>query len=216
VSRVQLYSYWRSSAAYRVRIALGLKGMDWATAAVHLVRDGGEQHLPSYLRINPQGLVPSLVAADHVLTQSLAIVEYLDETCPEPPLLPADPLGRARVRSLAQVVACDIHPLNNLRVLQWLRGHLGADDGQRDQWYRHWIAEGFGALEAALAASPDTGRFCHGDQPTVADLCLVPQVYNAVRYDCDLEPYPEIRRINAACLELEAFRRAAPEAQPDA
>jgi maleylacetoacetate isomerase len=216
VSRLQLYSYWRSSAAYRVRIALALKGLDWTTAAVHLVRDGGEQHGPSYRRINPQALVPSLVAGDHVLTQSLAIIEYLDETCPEPPLLPADPLGRARVRSLAQVVACDIHPLNNLRVLQWLKGHLGADDGQRDQWYRHWIAEGFAAIEAALCASPDTGRFCHGDRPTVADLCLVPQVYNAVRYECDLEPYPEIRRVNAACLELEAFRGAAPEAQPDA
>jgi maleylacetoacetate isomerase len=213
---VRLYSYWRSSAAYRVRIALALKGIDWATQGVHLVRDGGEQRKPAYLRINPQGLVPSLAAGEHLLTQSLAIIEYLDEVHPEPPLLPADPLARARVRSLAQIVACDIHPLNNLRVLQWLKGHLGADDGQRDQWYRHWIVEGFAAFEAVIANSPHTGRFCHGDRPTVADLCLVPQVYNALRYDCDLEAFPEIRRVNAACLELAAFRRAVPEAQPDA
>ena len=216
MSGLALHSYWRSSAAYRVRIALGLKELDWRTAGVHLVRDGGEQHSDTYRRLNPQGLVPTLETDAVVLTQSMAIIEYLDERFPEPPLLPADAAGRARVRALAQIVACDIHPLNNLRVLQWLRNHLGADKGQRNQWYRHWISEGFNALEALLRNSRDTGRYCHGDTPSLADLCLIPQVYNAIRYECDLEAYPEIRRINTACLELDAFAKAVPEAQPDA
>lgn len=216
MSEIALHSYWRSSAAYRVRIALALKGLNWRTAGVHLVRDGGEQHAAAYRRLNPQGLVPTLETNQHVLTQSLAIIEYLDECHPEPPLLPRGAAERARVRALAQIVACDIHPLNNLRVLKWLKEHLGADEGQRNQWYRHWIAEGFAALEALLGDNPAAGRYCHGDSPTLADLCLVPQVYNAIRYECDLEPYPAIRRINAACMELEAFRGAAPEAQPDA
>jgi maleylacetoacetate isomerase len=216
VSGLALHSYWRSSAAYRVRIALGLKELDWRTAGVHLVRDGGEQHSDTYRRLNPQGLVPTLETDAVVLTQSMAIIEYLDERFPEPPLLPADAAGRARVRALAQIVACDIHPLNNLRVLQWLRNHLGADKGQRNQWYRHWISEGFNALEALLRNSRATGRYCHGDTPSLADLCLIPQVYNAIRYECDLEAYPEIRRINTACLELDAFAKAVPEAQPDA
>ncbi len=216
MSEIALHSYWRSSAAYRVRIALGLKGLDWRTAGVHLVRDGGEQHTAAYRRLNPQGLVPTLETEQHVLTQSLAIIEYLDECHPEPPLLPRGAAERARVRALAQIVACDIHPLNNLRVLKWLKDHLGADEGQRNQWYRHWIAEGFAALEALLGDNQAAGRYCHGDSPTLADLCLVPQVYNATRYECDLEPYPAIRRINAACMALEAFRGAAPEAQPDA
>ncbi len=216
MSGLALHSYWRSSAAYRVRIALGLKELDWRTAGVHLVRDGGEQHSDTYRRLNPQGLVPTLETDAVVLTQSMAIIEYLDERFPEPPLLPADAAGRARVRALAQIVACDIHPLNNLRVLQWLRNHLGADKGQRNQWYRHWISEGFNALEALLRNSRATGRYCHGDTPSLADLCLIPQVYNAIRYECDLEAYPEIRRINTACLELDAFAKAVPEAQPDA
>ena len=216
MSGLALHSYWRSSAAYRVRIALGLKELDWRTAGVHLVRDGGEQHSDTYRRLNPQGLVPTLETDAVVLTQSMAIIEYLEERFPEPPLLPADAAGRARVRALAQIVACDIHPLNNLRVLQWLRNHLGADKGQRNQWYRHWISEGFNALEALLRNSRATGRYCHGDTPSLADLCLIPQVYNAIRYECDLEAYPEIRRINTACLELDAFAKAVPEAQPDA
>ena len=213
---MKLYSYWRSSAAWRVRIALNLKGMEWETSPVHLVRDGGEQRKPDYLSVNPQGLVPVLQDGDISLTQSLAIIEYLEERQPEPPLLPADAAGRARVRSLAQLVACDIHPLNNLRVLQYLTGQGGFDEAARDRWYRHWIACGFEALEQRLVEEPGTGRFCHGDRPGLADCCLVPQVYNARRFDCDLQPFPSILRIDAACSELEAFAAAAPERQPDA
>lgn len=211
-----LYGYWRSSAAYRVRIALNLKGIAYEQAPVHLVRDGGEQHSPDYRALNPQGLVPALRTDDGLITQSLAIVEYLEETVPSPPLLPADALGRARVRSLAQVVACDVHPLQNLRVLQYLTGELGVTDEQRLTWIRHWIEAGLGALESRLAASSDTGTYCHGDTPGLADLCLVPQLYNAVRFECDLAAWPTVARINDACLAHEAFRAAVPEAQPDA
>lgn len=211
-----LYGYWRSTAAYRVRIALGLKGLDWESRPVHLVRDGGEQHQQSYRALNPQGLVPALMDGDRVFTQSLAIVEYLDELHPEPPLLPSDPRGRARVRALAMTIACDIHPLGNLRVLQHLGQELGADEAQRADWLRHWMARGFEALESSLADNVATGAFCHGDAPGLADICLVPQIYNAVRWALPLEPYPTLRRIHAACSERAAFRDAAPEQQVDA
>lgn len=216
VSGLELYGYWRSSAAYRVRIALNLKGLAYASHPVHLVKDGGEQHAPGYAAMNPQQLVPSLRDGGRVLTQSLAIMEYLDETVPQPPLLPADAHGRARMRALAQLVACDIHPLGNLRVLQYLERGLGADDAQRGEWSRHWIAAGFAAMEAMLAGDAATGRYCHGDTPGLADACLVPQVYNARRWKLPLDDYPTICRIDAACNALEAFRAAAPEAQPDA
>ncbi|MBF8222531.1 maleylacetoacetate isomerase [Halomonas sp. 328] len=210
-----LYGYFRSSAAYRVRIALNLKGLAHDQAPVNLVK--GEQRGEEYLARNPQGLVPALVTDDGVrLTQSLAICEYLDERYPDPALLPADAAGRARVRALAQSVACEIHPLNNLRVLKYLTGELGLDEAAKMTWYRHWIAEGFAALEAQLSREAGSGDFCHGDTPGLADLCLVPQVFNAERFECDLAPYPRIRRIVANCRALDAFAQAAPEAQPDA
>lgn len=211
-----LYGYWRSSAAYRVRIALNLKGMAYQNRPVHLLRDGGEQHAAAYREINPQQLIPCLLDGERVVTQSMAIMEYLEEMQPEPPLLPADPRGRARVRALAQAVACDIHPLGNLRVLQYLEGKLGAGEEARLEWSRHWIANGFDALEAMLAGHMATGRYCHGETPGLADACLVPQAYNALRWKMDLERWPTIARIHAACNELEAFQRAAPEAQSDA
>ncbi|HRP36173.1 MAG TPA: maleylacetoacetate isomerase [Gammaproteobacteria bacterium] len=212
----RLYGYWRSSAAWRVRIALNLKGLTWESIPVHLVRDGGEQRAPAYLALNPQGLVPALEIDGQLLTQSLAIIEYLDETRPRPPLLPADSSGRARARSLAQLVVADIHPLNNLRVLQWLERHGGLDDARREAWYRHWVVEGLGALEARLAGEAATGRFCHGDAPGLADCCLVPQLYNARRYAVGLEPFPTLLRIEAACMALDAFQAAAAESQADA
>ncbi len=211
-----LYGYWRSSAVYRVRAALNLKGLDYELRPVHLLRDGGEQHAPDYRQINPQQLIPSLLDGDRVITQSLAIIEYLDEIRPETPLLPADARGRARVRALAMSVACDIHPLGNLRVLQQLESQFDATESQRADWSRHWIATGFDALEVMLADNAATGRFCHGDTPGLADACLVPQVYNALRWKLPLESYPTLRRIHDACDELDAFRHAAPEAQPDA
>lgn len=215
-STLTLYGYWRSSAAYRVRIALNLKGLDYHSRPLHLLRDGGEQHGADYRAINPQQLIPCLIDGEQAITQSLAIIEYLDETRPEPPLLPADSRGRARVRELAMAVACDVHPLGNLRVLQYLQARFGADEAERAVWSRHWISTGFDALEAMLAGHPETGRFCHGDTPTMADACLVPQFYNALRWKLPLEPYPTLRRIHEACSALEAFQRAAPEAQPDA
>jgi maleylacetoacetate isomerase len=214
--RMKLYGYWRSSAAWRVRIALNLKGLEWESVPVHLVRGGGEQHQPAFLELNPQGLLPVLEVDGRVLTQSLAIIEYLEETRPDPRLLPVDPAGRARVRALAQLVSSEIHPLNNLRVLRYLRDRLGLDDARRDDWYRHWLREGLGALEARLGRESGTGRFCHGELPGLADCCLVPQLYNARRYGCPLEAYPTLLRIEAACNELGAFRTAAAEAQPDA
>ncbi|WP_243039079.1 maleylacetoacetate isomerase [Dyella sedimenti] len=211
-----LYGYWRSSAAYRVRIALNLKGLVYETRPVHLLDHGGEQHAPEFQALNPQELVPCLIDRGRVLTQSMAIVEYLEETRPTPPLLPADAEGRARVRALAQVVACDLHPLGNLRVLQYLTTQFGLDEAAKGVWSRHWIGVGLDALETMLAGNVATGRFCHGDMPTLADACLVPQVYNAVRWKLPMEGYPTIRRIHEACQALEAFQRAAPEAQPDA
>ena len=213
---MQLYSYFRSSAAYRVRIALNVKGLPYDTVPVHLLKDGGQQLKPDYVRLNPQALVPVLVDGSTVLTQSMAIIEYLDETHPQPPLLPATPAARARVRALAQGIACDIHPLNNLRVLRYLKRELDVPDDARDAWYRHWVQTGLLALERMLADSPDTGTYCHGDTPTMADACLVPQLFNARRLDCDLSAMPTILRIDAACQALPAFAGAAPENQPDA
>ena len=211
---MKLYTYFRSSAAYRLRIALALKGIDYESEFVHL-RDGA-QHSGDYDALNPQHFVPTLVDGEHVLTQSLAQIEYLDETNPAPPFLPKAPADRARVRALALAVACEIHPLNNLRVLKHLGSALGLSEEARNAWYRHWIDEGFRPLERMLAESSATGRFCHGDRPGLADICLVPQVYNAERYNCPIDAYPTIRRINEACLDLPEFQAAAPERQPDA
>ena len=212
-----LYTYYRSSAAYRVRIALNLKGMPYTAVPVHLVKDGGQHRSAAYRARNPQALVPAFELEDGtVLTQSLAIMEYLDEVQPEPALLPADAIGRARVRALAQAIACDLHPVNNLRVLQYLSQQLGISAEQKDAWYRHWVATGLQGLEVLLADHPSTGRFCHGDTPTLADCCLVPQLYNARRFQCPLDAYPTIQRIAAACETLPAFQQAAPEVQPDA
>lgn len=214
---MKLYSYWRSSAAYRVRIALNLKGIDYQSTFVHLVKDGGEQLKPEYAAVNPQRLVPTLELDDgQILTQSLAIIEYLDEIGSGVLLLPDDAIGRARVRALSQLVACEIHPLNNLRVLKHLAASLGLDDQQKNDWYCHWLIEGFDALETMLADSPATGIFCHGSTPGLADACLIPQVYNARRFHIDLTPYPTLERIDAACAKLDAFRLAAPESQADA
>lgn len=213
---MELYTYFRSSAAYRVRIALNLKGLKADYRYVHLVKDGGQQHRPEYLAVNPQGLVPALEDNGRLLTQSLAIIEYLEDTHPDPPLLPKGAWDRARVRALAQVVACDIHPVNNQRVLKYLEQEFGADEAARARWYRHWVIEGFNALEKLLGGHPATGDFCHGDRPTLADICLVPQVFNAKRFSVDLAPYPTILRINDRCLTLKAFADAAPEKQADA
>ncbi|WP_432696014.1 maleylacetoacetate isomerase [Marinobacterium sp. YM272] len=215
-SELDLYTYWRSSAAYRVRIALNLKQVPYNAKSVSLIANGGEQKLPEYARINPQKLVPSLVAGDQVLTQSMAILEYLDEVHPQVPILPETALDRARVRSLAQLIACDIHPVNNLRVLQYLGSELNVDKEARDTWYRHWITEGFTALETLLSGAKETGTFCHGDTPTMADIALIPQMYNARRFDVDLSAFPTLVRIEAACNRLDAFIDASPEKQPDA
>ena len=212
---MKLYDYFRSSAAYRVRIALNLKGLVPERAFVHLRNN--VQRSDDYLALNPQGLVPMLVADDGaVLTQSLAIIEYLDEAYPKPPLLPAAPAERARVRGIALEIACDIHPLNNLRVLQYLKNTLGVSEEQKDAWYKYWIDVGLEALETRLARDPDTGRFCHGDTPTLADICLVPQLANARRMIIDVGPYPTLTRIEAAAISLPAFVDAAPAKQPDA
>jgi len=213
---LKLYSYGRSSAAYRVRIGLNLKGLAYAIEPVHLVRDGGQQHAAGYAALNPQQLVPTLRDGERVLTQSLAILEYLDELHPQPALLPADAGGRARVRALAQQVACDIHPLNNLRVMQFFDHEWNVPQPERDEWTLHWMRTGFAALEQMLIGSFDTGRFCHGAEPGLADCCLVPQMYNARRFHLDLAPYPTLRRIEEACLALPAFDAARPENQPDA
>lgn len=210
---MRLYTFFRSSAAFRVRIALNLKGLAYEPAFVHLAK--GEQSKAEYLALNPQGLVPALVDDEgHLLTQSLAIIEYLEETHPEPPLLPKDAPGRARVRSLSLLVACEIHPLNNLRTLTHLRRSLGQSEDQVNAWYRHWIADGLAKLEAELARG--SGAYCHGDRPTMADCCLVPQVFNARRYRCDLASFPNIVRVADECMKLDAFERAQPSRQPDA
>ena len=213
---MKLYTYFRSSAAYRVRIALNLKGLAYETVPVHLTRGGGEQLKAEYRKLNPQALVPVLQDDGRLLTQSLAIIEYLEEVHPQPPLLPQDPPGRARVRALAQAIACDLHPLNNTRVLNYLTGPMGLGNDAKQTWYCHWIAEGLGALETTLAGSTETGSFCHGNTPGIADCCLVPQMANARRFKCDVAPYPTLLRIEKACQALDAFQRAAPDQQPDA
>ena len=211
---MKLYGYFRSSAAFRVRIALNLKNLDYESDFIHLRR--GDQRQPGFLDVNPQGLVPALETDDALLIQSLPIIEYLDETYPSPPLLPRDAKGRARVRALAAIVACDVHPINNLRVLRYLLQPLGHDEAAVETWYNHWIAEGFGALERLLAGDGRTGRFCHGDTPGLADVVLVPQVFNAHRYQSlDLAPYPAIVRIYETCLDIDAFAAAHPDRQPD-
>lgn len=211
-----LHTYHRSSAAYRVRIALALKGLPWTPAGVNLVRGGGEQHGQAYRRLNPQGRVPLLVDGDLALSQSLAIIEYLDEVHPVPALLPPDAAGRARVRSLAQLIACDIQPLQNISVTRYLARELQLGDEAVRAWQIHWISTGLAALERRLAAEPGTGRFMHGDTPTLADCCLVPQCYASRRFGVDTAAFPTLAAIEQRCLELAAFQAAAPERQPDA
>ena len=211
---MKLYTYFRSSASFRVRIALDLKGIGYEANAVHLPK--GEHRAAAYSKVNPQALTPTLELDDgEQLAQSLAIIEYLDEVHPKPPLLPKDVKGRARVRSLSLLIACEIHPLNNLRTLQYLKRVLGQSEDQVNAWYRHWVADGLAKFEADLARG-GTGKFCHGDSPTMADCCLVPQIFNAKRYQCDLAPYPVTMRVFDSCMRLEAFDRAQPSKQPDA
>jgi maleylacetoacetate isomerase len=214
--RLVLYSYWRSSAAYRVRIGLNLKRLAYDVVPVHLLRDGGEQRTDEFAQANPQKLVPVLQHGQRMLRQSLAILDYLDEVWPDRPLLPSTARERQRVRALAQLVACDIHPLNNLRVLQYFDREWHVPQPERDAWARHWMEEGFSAFEQLLADHPATSEFCDGATPTIADCCLVPQLYNARRFGVDLSPYPTLLRIEAACLALPAFDTARPERQPDA
>jgi maleylacetoacetate isomerase len=210
---VKLYSYFRSSAAYRVRIALNLKKLPYETVPIHLIKDGGRQHTPEFRAINPQSRVPALeLSSGEVLTQSLAIIEYLDEIQPEPPFLPADALDRAKVRAIAQLIACDIHPLNNTSPLQYIKRKLKHEQTDIDAWYHHWIITGFTALETMLTAAP----YACGAKVTLADICLVPQVANARRFKVPLDKFPKIVAVDAACLKLPAFDKARPENQPDA
>lgn len=211
---MRLHTYWRSSAAFRARIALNLKGVAYEQVAHHLAR--GEQRGEDYLALNPQGFVPALEADGGVLTQSLAIVEYLEETIPEPPLLPRDPRARAQVRAMALSVACDIHPLNNLRVVNYLRSDLAQPEACVARWMRHWMETGFAALEAAVRRHTRGGRYCYGDAVTMADVFLAPQMYNARRFNCDLAGMPTLVGIDAALMALPAFAAAAPERQADA
>ncbi len=213
---MKLFSYWRSSAAWRVRIALAWKGIPHGTVPVHLVRDGGQQYAESYRELNPQGRVPALEDEGRVFAQSIAIIEYLEETHPEPPLLPADFAGRAVVRQMALVVACDIHPMQNLSVLNYLRTPLAQGDAPVADWVRHWIAQGFAALEELARRHGDGSRFLHGGAVSMADVCLVPMMYNARRYHLDLRPYPALTAIEAHLSTLAAFSTTRPEAQPDA
>ena len=216
-TELTLYGYWRSSAAYRVRIALGLKGLAYRQVAVHLVKDGGQQHAAEYQALNPQGLVPLLVDEANGgvrIAQSMAILEYLDEVFPVPALLPADPAQRAQVRALALHIACDIHPLNNLRVLQYLGAELGASDDAKNAWYRHWVDKGLAAVEQGLRGFK--GHLSLNNRPGYLEACVIPQLYNARRFTCDLEHYPRLLEMEDRCLALDAFKAAAPEAQPDA
>mgnify|MGYP000159196413 CR=1 FL=1 len=212
---LKLYDYFRSSAAYRARIALNLKGLEYDSIPVHLTRGGGEQFGSDYSAVNPQHLVPALVDGDLTVNQSMAIIEYLDEVYPDPAILPRDAAGRAHVRALAQIVACDIHPVNNLRIRKYIVEELGCSEDQRDTWMRHWITKGFEAYEAFLAAQPNRGRFSYGDTPSMADICLIPQIFNARAAKADLDPFPLIRAVDEACQALPAFQNAHPSKQPD-
>ncbi|MDT7835146.1 maleylacetoacetate isomerase [Aquabacterium sp. OR-4] len=209
---MQLHSYFRSSASYRVRIALALKGLDYDYLPVHLVK--GEQSAARFVAVSVSRLVPLLEDGDARLSQSMAIIEYLDETHPQPPLLPADALGRARVRAIAQDIACEIHPLNNLRVLRYLTHDLKLSEDDKNRWYRHWVESGLEAVERQLATLP--GRYCHGDTPTLADCCLVPQIFNAQRFECRTSHVPQVMRVFEACMALDAFAKTQPSACPDA
>jgi maleylpyruvate isomerase len=213
---MKLYTFFRSSASYRVRIALNLKKLDYAQIPIHLRRGGGEQLTPSYKTVNPQALVPTLEDGRRLIPQSLAIIEYLDECYPEPPLLPREPADRAIVRGMALAVACEVHPIQNLRVLNYLRSELKHSEEEVNAWARHWIALGLSALEQTVLSFSKQPRFCFGETPSLADLCLVPQLYNARRFGCDLSPYTALLGIEADCVALPAFAEAAPEKQPDA
>ncbi|MDI9818529.1 MULTISPECIES: maleylacetoacetate isomerase [unclassified Legionella] len=208
---MKLYDYYRSTASYRVRIALNLKRISYEKLSVHLLKNGGEQHSPEYLQLNPQGLVPTLEENGHVISQSLAIIEYLDEINPSPPLLPPTISGRAEVRSMALMVACDIHPLNNLRVLSYLREQFQATEEQIMAWYHHWLKSGFDALEKKLQSLPGRTSFCYGTEVTLADICLIPQIYNANRFNFSMAPYPIISEINSYCLSIAGFKDAVPK-----
>lgn len=217
---MQLFGYFRSSASYRVRIALNLKGLAYESVPIHLIKNGGEQFSERYASINPEALVPALVdehqgQMQH-LSQSLAIMEYLDEKYPQIPLLPQDLADRAYVRSLALAIACDIHPINNLRVLKYLSAELGVTEDQKNAWYRHWCELGLATIEKRLQQDGKSGRFCFGDQASIADCCLIPQIFNAQRFQCDLSAMPRLMAINEHCLSLSAFQEAAPSKQPDA
>ena len=213
---IVLYSYFRSSAAYRVRIALNIKAIDYQIRPIHLVKDGGQQSGPEYLKLNPQGLVPVLAIDEQIISQSSAIIEYLEETYPNPALLPESSIDRAYVRSLAQIIACDIHPLNNLRVLRYLQNNFAVNDDAKQAWYHHWIKKGFTSYEQRLRENENKGLFCFGYTPGIADAFLIPQVYNAIRFNVDMQPYPLIKGIYDNCMPQTAFANAAPENQPDA
>jgi maleylpyruvate isomerase len=213
---MQLYGYFRSSASFRVRIALNLKGLRYEQIAVHLVKDGGGQNSAAFEQVNPEKLVPVLRVDDHALTQSLAIIEYLEEAYPQPPLLPHDRFNRAYVRAVALAIACEVHPLNNLRVLKYVKNTLNAGEEGKDMWYRHWCKTGLEAVEAQVTRHGKAGKFCLGDTPTLADVCLVPQWFNAQRFNTDLSGCPALAAIVANCLQLKAFDGATPAKQPDA
>lgn len=213
---LKLYSYWRSTAAYRVRAALNIKRLSYSIIPIHLVKDGGEQHKPEYAEKNPQELVPLLDDNGKLLSQSMAICEYLDDVYDGPSLLPSEPFLKAKVRSVCQIIACDIHPLDNLRVLQYLKGELNVSDEQKDTWYAHWIIKGFTAIERMLKDYQSQGPFCFGEELTLADVFLVSQIYNARRFNVDLSYFPRLVEIEQHCLTLDAFKDAKPEAQPDA
>ena len=215
MEKLELYTYCKSSAAYRVRIALNLKQLTYTPHYVSLIKDGGENYRPAYTAVNPQAMVPSLKTSEGVITQSTAIIEWLEEIFPAPPLLPDNALDRATARSYAQMIACDIHPLNNLRVLDYLKTRFNRDDADTNQWYHNWIHEGFTALEKRISSSGKHGKFCIGDTPSIADVFLVPQIYNANRYHCKMSNFPTLRAINENCLSLESFRLASPELQED-
>lgn len=213
---LKLYNYFRSSASFRVRIALNLKGLPYEYLAVHLMREGGEQFRDDYRVLNPDAVVPTLVDDGQAVRQSLAICEYLDETHPLPPLLPGTAAERAYIRALALTIACEIHPLNNLRVLKYVKHVLGVSEDAKNAWYRHWVEQGLASVEAMIERGGMAGRLCFGDAPTLADVCLVPQIFNAQRYDCRLDHVPRLMEIHARCMELDAFANAVPARQPDA